>query len=151
MTTIAASLDLQMMAADSRATLYTRAGEQLHAYACMKLIRTKDFIVGCAGEQEDIDAFLAWLADRRKRRRKVREDFGALMLSRKDLFFVGDNSEPERVRTGLMAIGTGGGLALAAMNALVRVGHDPDPRIAVEVACEHDPGSAPPIDFLRWK
>lgn len=151
MTTIAASLELGMMASDSRAVLETRRGAERYAYSSTKLLRADGWIVGCAGDQEDIDAFLAWLPDRRKRRRKVKDDFEALLLSRDRLLYVGDDQAPEAVRKGYMAIGTGGGFALAAMNALLRIGAVADPRIAVEVACEHDTYSAPPIDFLRWK
>jgi hypothetical protein len=151
MTTIAASLALRMMAADSRTTLYASDGTELHAYASTKLVRLPGLIVGCAGEQSDIDAFMTWLADRRRRRPKCGEDFSALMLTHDDLFVVHDNAAPERVRCGFMAVGSGGGFAMAALNAMVRVGHDPDPRIATEVACDHDPHSALPIDFLTWR
>lgn len=151
MTTIAASLSLGMMAADSRATLFMRNGDQSHAYPCSKLIRTQHWIIGCAGDQRDIDQFMLWLSDRRKRRRKVIEDFEALMLSRTHLYFITDDCLPEPVRNGFHAIGSGGGYALAALNAMCKVGVDPDPRIAVAVACEHDGNSGPPIDFLRWK
>lgn len=152
MTTIAASLAFGMMAADARTRLIsTSTGEDLHAYSSTKLVRLGEWIVGGAGDDVDIDAFLAWLPDRRKRRKKVTDDFAALLLSRTKLIFVTDNGPLESVRNGYMAVGTGGGFALAAMGALARVGHPTDPRIAVEVACEHDTGSAPPIDFLTWK
>lgn len=151
MTTIAACLSLGMMAADSRAVLETRCGKERHAYPSTKLLRTPHWIVGCAGYQEDIDAFFAWLPDRRRRRRKVRHDFEALLLSRDGLLYANDDEALAPVRVGYMAIGSGGSFALAAMSALHMVGEPPDPRIAVEVACIHDTGSAPPIDFLRWK
>ena len=151
MTTIAASLPLGMMAADARTTLVAKDGTELHAYASTKLVRIGEWIVGCAGDDVDIAAFLEWLPDRRKRRGKVTDDFAGLLLSRTRLLFVTDNGPLESVRNGYMGIGTGGGFALAAMGALARIGQPIDPRIAVDVACEHDTGSAPPIDFLTWK
>lgn len=151
MTTIAACFSLGTMAADTRVVLETRDGRYRHAYCNTKLLRTGHWIVGCAGYQEDIDAFFSWLPDRRKRRRRVRHDFEALLLSRDRLLYVADDEAPVAVRVDFMAIGTGAGFALAAMGALQAVGEPPDPRIAVDVACLHDADSAPPIDFLRWK
>lgn len=152
MTTIAANLALGVMAADARATLYSRTtGEQLHAFPSTKLQRIGEWIVGCAGNQEDIDAFMRWIHDRRKRRRKVKEDFEALMLSRTKLLYVGDDASPEPVRDGFMAIGSGGGFALASLTTQRLLGLEPDPRLAVSVACVHDTHSAPPIDFLTWR
>lgn len=151
MTTVAASLQFGMMAADSRGVFYTLGGEQIHAYQCMKLVRLDGWIVGCAGDQEDIDEFMRWLPDRRKKRKKVRDDFAALLLSRKKLMHVTDNTLPDEARGGCMAIGSGGGFALAAMNTMGRISYPPDPRIAVAVACDLDPGTAAPIDFLTWR
>ncbi len=150
MTTIAACLELGMMAADSRVTMYLQSGEQLHAYSEGKLIRNRGWIIGCAGNQEDIDAFLLWLPDMRKRRKKVQEDFTALLLSRKRLLVVDDNSVPREVPTGYMAVGSGGGYAMASLNTMLRTGIPLDPRIAVEVACEHDTQSGPPVEFMCW-
>lgn len=150
MTTIAASLAVGMMAADSRCTLSSGAGDELFAVPSTKLIRTKDWIVGCAGDQEDIDDFVLWIRKRRKKRRKVKGDFFALLLSRTALLWISDNSEPEAARDGYFAIGTGAQFALAVMSYQHYAGLPIDPRDAVRIACKHDTNSAEPIDVLRW-
>ena len=147
MTTIAASLDMRMMAADSRVTV---VGPKGFAIPSTKLLRIRDFIVGCAGDYEDIESFLRWLPDQRKKRKKEKE-LSALVLYRNKLFWFTENSEPMFVKSGYMAVGSGGTFALAAMTHMKKTGLPIDPRVAVDVACEHDNNSAPPIDFLTWK
>lgn len=151
MTTIAASLSRRMMAADARMTITNQAFGTEVAASCTKLIRTRDWIVGCAGDNDDISRFLAWLKNRRKKRPRVESDFEALLLSRRELLHISDNGEPEMVRDGFMAIGSGGPIALGSLTTQLLLGEDPDPRIAVMAACHHDPNSREPVDFLTWR
>ncbi len=50
-----------------------------------------------------------------------------------------------------MAIGTGHEQALAAMDTMRLLKRRVDPRIAVQVACNRNPGTGGPVDFLRVK
>lgn len=152
MTTIAASLSRRMMAADARVvvdnkTLGTRVG-----FTYTKLVRTRDWIVGCAGDVEDIQRFIKWLrAGGKGKRPKVKREFEALLMSRKELLHVGDDEDPGPVRDGYMAIGTGAPFALGSLTTQMLLGEDPDPRVAVTAACHHDPNSREPVDFLTWR
>lgn len=151
MTTIAASLPRLMMAADSRVTIENETFDTRLSVGCTKIWRQDGFIVGCAGTTDDIAKFVEWLRDRRRRRARVKSDFEALMLSRTKLYHAADNGVPEEVRGGMMAIGSGGPFALASLTTQSMMGEDPDPALAVAVACHHDPMSREPIDFLTWK
>jgi len=152
MTTIAASLPLKMMAADSRVWIENPKFGTSLTTACTKLIRIRQAIVGCAGNDEDIAAFEAWFTDQRRKRPKCKEDFEALVLTRTELWHYVDNIRPEACRLGFAAIGTGGPVALGSMTTQMLVGQEEiDPRIAVMAACHHDPYSREPIDFLTWK
>jgi hypothetical protein len=152
MTTIAASLPLRMMAADSRVLIQNPKFGTSVAAACTKLIRIRQSIVGCAGNDEDIAAFEAWFKDQRRKRPKCKEDFEALVLTRTELWHYVDNTRPESCRLGFMAIGTGGPVALGSLTTQMLVGHEAiDPRVAVLAACHHDEYTREPIDWLTWK
>lgn len=140
-----------MMAADARMTITNQSFGTEVAASCTKLVRTRDWIIGCAGDNDDIAAFMRWVKDRRKPRPKVQCDFEALLLSRRELLHIADNGDPEPVRDGFMAIGSGGPIALGSLTTQLLLGEDPDPRIAVMAACHHDPNSREPVDFLTWR
>lgn len=155
MTTIAACLASRTMAADSRSVVTDHAKGDT-AIACYKLIRTRSWIIGAAGYEADIQSFIAWARGGRKgKRQKVTHDFEALLLSRTKLLYVsdapGEATLPEEARDGYMAIGTGSNFALGAMTSCRLLGGlNVDPVHAVQVACQHDPGSREPIDFMEW-
>lgn len=151
MTTIAASVFRRMMAADARMVITNDAFGTHVAASCTKLIRTRDWIVGCAGDTEDISRFLEWLKNRRKKRPKPECEFEALLLSPKELLYFGGAADHEEVRNGFMAIGSGAAIAMGSLTTQVLLGEDPDPRIAVLAACHHDPNSREPVDFLTWR
>jgi len=153
-TTIAVSLPMLTMAADSRAMIWERKGRALresHAVKCYKLVRTRKYIIGCAGDSNDIAEFLRWTREPLTRRRRTKDDFQAVLLSRTGLWWVDENGPLEVCRTPFYAIGSGSGYAMAAFSAMQRLGAEINPTIAVEVACEHDKNSAPPVDSMRWK
>jgi hypothetical protein len=141
-----------MMAADSRMVIRNDSFKTEISTACTKLIRTREWIIGAAGDNDDITRFFDWVRKGRKApRRKVTGDFEALMLSRQELLHFSDDGDPDAIRDGYMAIGSGGPVALGALTGMALVGVDPDPRIAVMAACQHDANTREPIDFLRWK
>lgn len=152
MTTIAASLSRRMMAADARSVVSDSATGTAVAFGTTKLVRLRDWIVGAAGAVDDIDRFVHWLRRRGQRPTLGKgDDFEALLLSRRELLYVLNGGEPQPVRDGYAAIGSGGALALGSLVTQVMLGEDPDPRLAVMAACHHDPGSREPVDFLTWR
>jgi hypothetical protein len=150
-TTIAVSLAACVMAADSRMTVVNETFGTEFAAPCTKLVRFRDWIVGGAGDNEDILKTFVWWGDRRKRRPRVGKDFEFVALSRTRLLHIVGNSPPEALRNGYYAVGTGAHFALASMTTQALLGLDPDPRLAVQVACQHDMYSTEPVDFLSWK
>ncbi len=152
MTTIAASVPRLMMAADARTVVSDSATGDAIAFGTTKLVRMRDWIVGAAGTVEDIDRFIFWL--RRRGARPVLgrgDDFEALLLSRRELLYVLNGADPQPVRDGYAAIGSGGPIALGSLVTQLLLGEEPDPRIAVMAACHHDPCSREPVDFLTWR
>jgi len=152
MTTIAASFTGLIVAADSRVTWYdTKTDTVLHSGQSYKLWRTRRFIIGAAGNDDDIADFKHWLQDTSRKRRWSKVDpFEALLLSRTKLYYLSDGSALEEVRLPYHAIGSGASFAMAAMNTQHRLTGEIDPALAVLVACDHDPGTREPIDVARW-
>jgi len=151
-TTIAACLDTQTVAADSRMVFFdSETDEMLHSAECYKLYKTRKYIIGCAGNADDIEDFLYHLAHPEKRRRKVKEAFSAILLSRKELLMCDDNSPIEPCRASYHAIGSGAPCALASMATMEHLGLEIDVQLAVRVACVFDSNTAPPIDVISWR
>ena len=154
MTTIAASLASLAMAGDSRVTFY-KDEVATHATLCYKLWRTRKYIVGAAGLDDDISAFKRYLETpnpgpwRRVSRKK--EEFSAILLSRTSLFAVDNDGAIARCKYPFHAIGSGAICALSAMNTMARMGVDIDVRMAVEIAIDHDNESGGPVDVEVWK
>lgn len=152
MTTIAASRTNLTIAADARVTWYdTKTDAMLHSSQCFKIWRTRKYLIGCAGNDDDIEHFRLWLGDVSRRRRWSKQSFEALLLSRTQLFYVSDGSGLSECRVPFHAIGSGAAYALASMNTQHRLTGDVDPALAVLVACDHDQGTREPVDVARWQ
>ena len=141
MTTICATANA--MAADSRVTW----GDT--SYLSPKLLVLPDAIVGAAGDSEACRQFLEWWPKRETADLDVDEgqELDGLVLTRTGLYLYGKTGRYDKIRDGMMAIGSGGALAIASLETQIRLGFTPCPKIAVEVACMRNPGSAGPIDM----
>jgi ATP-dependent protease HslVU (ClpYQ) peptidase subunit len=145
-TTIAVSRSLLMMAADGNMTI-----DGVRQRSDSKIFRFRDFIVGAAGDDTDIVRFLDWLKRRQPRERVPKTiDVDAVLLYRDGRITWFGHRETE-IGEDHYAVGTGEKFALAAMDTLFLMGLPVDPRIAVRAACLRDPGSAEPVQSLRWK
>lgn len=146
MTTIAATLE--MMAADSRVNV----GET--SYPSQKLYRMPDgAIIGAGGDSTAIQRFVMWwpTQDLSKLRIPKRLDFECLVLTKEGLWSYSHSGPPDFIKDGVMAIGTGGEQALAAMDTMLLLKRKVDPRIAVKVACKRNQLTGEPIEWMRIK
>lgn len=142
MTTIAVSRSLLMVAADGNMLIDARRHR-----SDAKIVRTRTLIVGCAGDDDAIRRFYAWLPARSGR--VPRGNYEAVLLARDGaITYYGEGTE---IHEDHFAIGTGASFAIASMDTLEMLGLPVDPRIAVRAACLRDPGSAEPVHYLRWK
>lgn len=142
-TTVAATL--RRMAADSRVVT------DHSTFPSSKLLRTKRGIVGGAGCTDLINSVLDWLDGKgRKPRIPARryDDFRALILDDRGLWYMESDLVPMQVHDGLFAIGTGAQFALGSMERDISLDLEPDPIAAVKAACMRDEMSAEPISFL---
>lgn len=150
MTTIACNLEL--MASDSRVTL---DGFDV-TYPAIKIFRAKDMIVGGAGDGENVNLMIEWAKTgfkpssrpkyRKKRDKDDDSDALLLILKRDGIYILADmDSEPEKIEADFYAVGSGGDAARVAM----KLGQTPEN--AVELACEVDNKSGPPVQVLRLK
>jgi ATP-dependent protease HslVU (ClpYQ) peptidase subunit len=130
MTTIAANH--QVMAADTQVT------SDDTCYYAEKIFRIGDELIGCAGESEACLLFAEWYPRRAEEEFKLPRDcednFQALVLNHGGLFIYGKRGKCERVRDGVMAIGSGQALALAAFDTMQMLGENPDPELAVKIS-----------------
>lgn len=145
MTTIVA--DHEGMAADT----LTVVGEIGYHATKMKVINGA--ILAGAGDAAAIDRFFKWWPKRKTAKLKMKKswDFQGLVLSKEGLFCYGETGDADKVSDPYMAIGSGSGIALGAMDMMVKLGHPPDVILAVEVACERSPQSDAPIEYLSLK
>lgn len=135
MTTIIGNLD--GLYADSQIS----DGDQ--RWSVIKIERIDGCLYGTAGDAAEGEGFYAWI--RRKKRGKkpvVTGDFCALALTPKGLFFYDAALYPLPLQHA-HAIGSG---AKAARGALLA---GADVVRAVEIACEVDANSAPPVQIFR--
>lgn len=142
MTTIAANLE--MMAADSRVVIDETS------YLSPKLVKLPDAIIGAAGDAEACHMFFEWWPKRDEDKFSLPKglDVEALVLTKDGLYRYGEFGRADKIRDGIMAIGTGSAIAMASMDTMLKLGLAPDPRIAVEVACKRNPGSSLPVDYF---
>lgn len=143
MTTIAANR--QMMVSDSRVTVESKGD----AYPAVKIVRKSGMLIGAAGHGGDCTRFIKWAGgkfqDKEPKWHDQTDDHVVGIIVKDDGIFVWEpgDPEPERVEADAWAIGSGGKSARAAMLM------GADPVKAVEVACQVDIYSAPPIQVLR--
>lgn len=140
------------MASDSQVTL---AGFDL-TYPAKKIFRGRACIIGAAGDGENCSLLMEWAKNgfkassrpkfRRKQGSKDDTDAVALVLQKDGIYILTDgDSELEKIEADYFAIGSGGEAARVAM----MLGEDPEK--AVELACQVDMNSGPPIQVLRLK
>lgn len=132
MTTIACNR--KMMVADMQSD---DAGTKCPAH---KIFRVKGAIIGIAGEYGQGLLFRDWYKDRRKKKPELTEDFSALVLTRQGIEKWENTLVSQPIDLPFYAIGTGGHLALAAMEC------GRDPKQAVKIACKYDTHSGLPLE-----
>jgi len=143
MTTIVA--DRKGMAADSL-TSWGAVG-----YHASKIGVVGDAIVGCAGNATDAARFFEWWASDRKEPWTAKKAFQALVLTDKGMWLYGKKGLVDKIADPYMAIGSGFGIALGAMDTMLTLGHEPDVRLAVEIACQRSPESGSPVEYVSLK
>ena len=122
-------------------------------YPAAKLVRGPGLIAGASGDGGDCTRFLKWAAGGFKAKEEPKwkdtatEDQILALVVREDGIYawsVGD-PEPERVEADFFAVGSGGKAARVAM-MLGKTAEE-----AVELACQVDLWSAPPLQVLKLK
>lgn len=134
MTTVAASLDFNEIAADSMCS-----GEGVH-YLVTKLRQGKASVYGAAGDWDKILKFYDALETKGDLDSDC--DIEVLELRHDGLWVYEGTVIPARIKNRFYAIGTGAGYAIAAMHL------GKSPREAVAIAALFDPGTGGPIDVL---
>lgn len=142
MTTIAATFT--HMAADSLVVV------DESSYLSPKLALFPDAIIGAAGDTEACHLFFDWWEKRDSSDLIVPKgmDMEALVLTRDGLYRYGKYVKPDKIIDGIMAIGGGAALAIAALDTMIKLGLQPDPVIAVEMACKRNPNTGLPVDVM---
>ena len=140
MTTIAANH--ARMVSDSQVTMEGGNGDRV--YQAQKIIRFKGDLIGCAGSNQQIEAFLAWYGTKKKKPQFPKDvDFEALILTSKgDLFAYDETLSRDKLVGDFYAIGSGGSAALGALYAGASLEQ------AVTIATRIDPYSGLPIQTL---
>jgi ATP-dependent protease HslVU (ClpYQ) peptidase subunit len=131
-----------MMAADSQETRDTGL---IVGRGVRKLRRIKDSLVACQGSDQDIALFEHWYSGPRSQSDKpdLDEDFGALVLCDGRIYKYHDKCVPIEVFEEYAAMGSGDEIAMGAMAA------GADPERAVEIACELNIYTGPPVVVER--
>lgn len=145
MTTIVA--DRKGMAADS----LTVIGEL--GYHAPKMIVVGDAIIAGAGEATAIKEFFEWWPRRHDSALNIKKkaEFQGMALTKEGIFVYGNKGDFDKIDDPYMAIGSGSGIALGAMDTMLHLGHAPDVRLAVEIACHRSPQSDGPVAYLSLK
>lgn len=140
MTTILASVPLGVMVSDSS----TSDGDRV--WIGPKVKRYGNRLFGMAGEVDGALTIIKWI--RSGSDGKVpKVSAQVLVLSDEGLYLYSPTQAPEKIRTGVEAIGTGAKAAMAVFEALGGV----DPQRAVRIVCNHDAGSRPPVRTYRLR
>lgn len=134
MTTIA--VNKEMMAAD---TLCDLNGLKTR---CNKIFRKGDGIIGTAGDSQEGMEFVEWYGTDGERP-EFGEDFEAIVLTDKGMFWYGKKGIAEKIEEEYFAIGAGSHIAISYMD------HNATPAQAVYAACMRTVGSEPPIQIER--
>lgn len=116
-------------------------------FRAKKIYRIRNKLVGCAGDNGPITAFLDAL--RKGRKPKMPDslpedgrDLSALVVDKKGIWHFDDAFTADLVLEPFMAVGSGGDAARGAMMA------GATPEQAIEIACQIDNGSRGPIQVL---
>lgn len=149
MTTIACSLDHNMMCSDSQVTVESKG----ISYPTVKIVRGKGGrLIGAAGHGGDCTRFIKWAQGNfnDKEPKWIEEEgdedavIGLVMDDKAIYVWSQGDPEPEKVEARFFAVGSGGKAARAAMML------GADPTKAVEIACVVDSMySALPVQSLR--
>lgn len=135
MTTIVASFAEKVIASDSKVS------DGDIKWKASKIERIGASLFGAAGDCSEIEKFFKWKRGGR-RPTKMGDQFVALELNAEGIWYWDKKLEPFPPGAPVHAIGTGAKAALAA----VLLGCNAER--AVEIACEVDDGSGPPVVIL---
>lgn len=138
MTTIAANRN--MMCSDSKVTM---EGREDRIYEATKLVTKNGDIIGCAGSNENCEAFVNWYGSKKKKPKMVGDFEGLILKADGTLVFYDETLARDKLNHDFYAVGSGGNAARAAMLM------GADPVRAVEIACLVDPHSGPPVQIVR--
>lgn len=137
MTTIAANT--VEMACDSKVSVGSLS------FKSFKIVRKGKALIGTAGDCGPGNQFIEWFGTRRKRPSlKKGEEFEALVLSPKGLFYYGEDFEAVQITDGVFAVGSGSASALTAMKV-----YGASPEDAVQAACVIDEYTEGPVQVFR--
>lgn len=139
MTTILADFRLGVMVSDSNTSDTDRVWSE------RKVWRWQGKLIGCAGDVEESERFLTWF--KKGGKPPNLSDSFVLVMSNDGLFNYLDHCVPQKVRSGIEAIGSGAKAAMCAYEALAFT----DPVRAVKIVCKHDNGSRAPVRTYRLK
>ena len=106
-----------------------------------KVYRFRGHLIGFAGDVNEAEVFLKWWKAGGIDKPPKFTGSQALILSATGLVSYNVSTTPERVKSGIEAIGSGSKAAMAAYEAL---GWE-DPQRAVSIVCRHDAGSRAPV------
>lgn len=135
------------MLSDSKVTL-----GKGYSYPATKIIKVGRMLVGAAGHAGDCSRFLEWAKEEFRPKNKPKfecpeghEDAIDGLIVRPDgiYFFCPSYPEPEKINAEFYAIGSGSKAARAAL----LMGAEPER--AIEIACQVDDFSGPPIVVLE--
>ena len=135
MTTIVA--DKTRLVSDSRVS-----GNNDIMYESPKLFRVKGVIIGCAGDNESIEAFIKWYGSKKKKPKFKEDSFDALVVTSNGVYTYDETCARDLVLGPWHAIGSGGGAALGALHMGATLEE------AVKVACKVDKYSGEPLQIL---
>ena len=97
-----------------------------------KIRRIGEWIVGGAGNPEDLELFFRWYANPTTRPPALSKNFEAVAIGRDGIFAYGRRMIPMKIEEPYYAVGSGFSLALGAMEAGASV------EKACEIACKRD-------------
>ncbi len=152
MTTVIACQETGMMAADSQVT--TSGGR----FVTMKIRRIGNHLLGFAGDAVAVQMFFRQYAaclatDCLNEMLPIETEEGieGLVLTPDGMWFYEKACVGIQIEDAYYAIGGGGSDALAAMKTMELIGVQPDPIVALRVACALSEGSSEPlqIEFLE--
>lgn len=103
-----------------------------------KVVRVRNYLVGCAGDDAQIQEFLRCLRNPRRKKPEL-SDLVALALGPDGIWHYRNSMVGTPVHTPFFAIGSGEGYALGAMSA------GKSPKEAVEIAADWDPNTGRPV------